>query len=84
MGGILLYVIGIIFHWLYCQESLFYRNIPLPKCSDLSSHSAFFDIIVAFPPVSGASGLNKAHAGIGRMPTDFRWQVNSLEPLSEG
>lgn len=38
MGGILLYVIGIIFHWLYCK-CLFYRNILLSKCSDPSSHT---------------------------------------------
>lgn len=49
MGGILLYVIGIIFHWLYCQVSLFYRNIPLPKCSDPSSQSTFLLLLLPLP-----------------------------------
>lgn len=71
MGGILLYVIGIIFHWLYCQVSLFYRNIPLSKCSDPSSYFFFFflDIIVAFPFELGASMLKMKC--MGEMPTAF-------------
>lgn len=49
MGGILLYTIGIIFHWLSCQVSLFYKDILLPKCSDPSSHSTCSDITLQLP-----------------------------------
>lgn len=59
MGGILLYVTGTTCHWLYCQVSLSYRNIPLSTCSDPSSHPASFDITDAFPSVFGVSMLAK-------------------------
>lgn len=74
MGGILLYVIGIIFHWLYCQVSLFYRNIPLSKCSAPFLYSAFLDIRFAFLSVLGASVLQKSM---------YRWEANSLQIIAQ-
>jgi hypothetical protein len=43
----------------------------------------FFGYYCCLSPVLGASVLNKAHTCIGEKQTDL-WQVNSLEPLSEG
>lgn len=64
IGGILLYEIGAIFHWLYCQVSLFYSNIALSTCSDPPSHSASCALIVTFPSV--------LTAGKARAPEECR------------
>lgn len=80
MGGILLYVIGIIFHWLYCQVSLFYRNIPLPKCSDPSSQSTFLLLLLLPLPLSLVHQCWKRKAQV-KCPVTSN---DNLEPLSEG
>lgn len=81
MGGILLYVIGIIFHWLYCK-CLFYRNILLSKCSDPSSHTLPALVLLCYCLSLSAwcIGAEKTQTQVKCQPTSD----GSPEPLIEG
>lgn len=76
MGGILLYVIGIIFHWLYCK-CLFFIGTFFFLSAQIHPPTLYlfwYYCVVAFPSVLGASVLKKPW---------HRWNANRPEMVAQ-